>query len=97
MSAPLGEPPFDSRPRLCVGFSRGVPDRFLELSVLPLLSVPQHPRFTIGRRNRNRPIRRLHHGLTVRIGYIGHRAAIWHYANVVRGGRHLCSELQDQT
>ena len=52
----LHEPSFDLRPRLCIGFSRSVSDCLLELLVLPLLSVPQNPHFSIRRRDLNRSI-----------------------------------------
>lgn len=64
---PFREPAFDPRPSLGVGLSGGVANRLLELSVLPLLSVPQNSSLPVQsaelsrlRRRRRRRRRRRH-------------------------------------
>ena len=83
---PFGESSLDSWSRLGVGLTRCVSNRLLELSVLPLLSVPQHSRLSICRRDLQRWNSRFRRRFRVRIRYLRYRVPLRNDSDLDRRG-----------
>lgn len=84
------KPPFDPWPRLRICFSRCVTNRLLELTVLPLLPVPQHSRLPIRRRELRRHRHRHRRHLAVAaVRCLRHCVPVRHDSNLHRRRRYL--------